>query len=144
MRFAVVRVRVVEVLEPVECVGDAAVLVDWLGRVFVVAGTEHLQKGADGLGVLFELEESRRKRVGWMAEERAVQMRKSNYVLLGGAPAAEEAGQIGATEGVLGNGGLASGERWIVVFNVWDGRAESTAPTRGPGNIDAFRSVGHR
>lgn len=42
VRLAFVVVRVLEILEPIEGVGDAAVLVDRLGRVFVVAGTEGL------------------------------------------------------------------------------------------------------
>lgn len=42
--------------------------------------------------MLFELEEGRGKRVGGVAEERAIQVRKLNPVGVGGAPVAEEAG----------------------------------------------------
>lgn len=42
VRLAAVLIGSVEILEPVEGVGYAAISVDWLGRVFVVAGAEGL------------------------------------------------------------------------------------------------------
>lgn len=62
-----------------------------------------------------------------MAEERAVQVRKFGPVGVRAVPVAEEAGQVGAAERVVGNRDFAGGQWWVVIFNGWDGRAQGAA-----------------
>ena len=107
-----VGVRGGEIVEPVEGVGDGAVVADAGGPVaeFVVAGAEGLQERAEGLGVLFQLQQGRGGRVARVAEEGAVEVGEVGPVPGRGAPVAEEGRQVGAAEGVCGDGRFPGGE----------------------------------